>query len=135
LLLLVSYIKSIKVLPPNIMPIRRRIHRIQISCLLNDLHKLGISRQLKRKAMAMDEVCYCNIHTIGSIWVNRIATNLHLGDNTTLGFLWVKEQALSNASRSATANTGTLVDRPRSFEVRKSRQIICLAPKLVLRNS
>ncbi len=46
----------------------------------------------------------------GSIWVNCIATKLHLGDNTTLEFLWVKERAWSTASRSATADTGTLVD-------------------------
>ncbi len=69
--------------------------------------------------MAMDEVCYCNIHTSRSIWVNCIATKLHLGENTTLGFLLVKEQAWSTASRSATADSGTLVDRPRLFEGRK----------------
>ncbi len=82
-----------------------------------------------------DEVCYCNIHTSRSIWVNCIATKLHLGDNTTLGFLQVKEQAWSTASRSTTADTGTLINRPRSFEGGKSRHIIYLAPKLVLRNS
>ena len=45
--------------------------------------------------MAMDEVRYCDIHTSGSIGVNRIATKLHLGDRTALRFLLAKERAWS----------------------------------------
>ncbi len=60
--------------------------------------------------MALDEVCYCNIHTSGSIGVNCIATKLHLDDGTALDFLpRVKEQAWT-ALKSATAETGTLGD-------------------------
>ncbi len=62
--------------------------------------------------MAMDEVSYCNIHTSGSIGVNQIATKLHLGGRTALGFLRVKERAWRSASGSATAETRTLGDSP-----------------------
>ena len=72
--------------------------------------------------MAMDEVCYCNIHTSGSIGVNRIATELHLGDGSALDFLspWMKERAWSTDLWSATtAETGTLGDSPRALQGRK----------------
>ena len=74
----------------------------------------------------MDEVCYCNIHMSGSIGVNRIATKLHLCDGSTLDLLspWVKERAWSNASWSATAETGTLGDSPRALQGRKKRRTI-----------
>ena len=42
LLFQVGNIKGIKVLPRNIMSIRRQIQWPQLSCLLNDLHQLGI---------------------------------------------------------------------------------------------
>jgi len=90
-------IKGVEVLPRNLVPIRSLIARTQLPCLLNDLHQLGILSQQKRKKMAMDEVCYCNIHTSGSIGVNRIATKLHLCEGSALDFLspWVKERAWS----------------------------------------
>ncbi len=69
--------------------------------------------------MAMDEVRYCNIHTSGSIGVNRIVTKLHLDDGNALDFLpQVKEQAWSTASWSAAAETGTLGDSPRALQGR-----------------
>ena len=75
--------------------------------------------------MAMDEVHYCDIHTSGSIGVNRIATKLHLGDRTALRFLLAKERAWSSASRSVlTADTGSLGDRPRAFQGRKRQDSI-----------
>jgi hypothetical protein len=97
---------------------------------LNDLHQLGILSQRKRKKMAMDEVCYCNIHTSGSIGVNCIATKLHLDNGTALDFLpRVKERAWSTTALwSATAETGTLGDSPRALQGRKTRQTIRLAP-------
>ncbi len=65
--------------------------------------------------MAMDEVCYCNINTSGSIGVNCIGTKLHLDNGTTLDFLpCVKEQAWT-ASWSATAELELLVTAQERF--------------------